>query len=125
MYTDCIKVFKNAPLRRRKRINKIRFNINFNLQPPVMYSRLQTKLLTLNPTVIKLENSSHLHAHHAAMKNINNPESHFQLTLVSEEFKNKRALERHRLVYNLLDEEMKDIHALEMKLMTHEEFKKI
>ena len=89
-----------------------------------MYLRIHTKLLTLNPILIKLENVSHLHAHHEAMKQSTSKESHFHLMMVSNVFSHKRLLERHKLIYSLLNEEMKEIHALQMKLLTEEEFNK-
>ncbi|XP_065875429.1 protein BOLA2 [Euphorbia lathyris] len=39
----------------------------------------------------------------------------FAIEIVSEQFKGKRLLERHRLVNAALEEEMKQIHALSIK----------
>ena len=89
-----------------------------------MYQRIHSKLLSLHPIVLKVDNVSHLHAHHEAMQNSLNTESHFSIMVVSNEFNNKRLLHRHKLIYTLLDKEMKEIHALQMKLLTEEEFNK-
>lgn len=45
---------------------------------------------------------------------------HFSITVVSDHFKGKNLLDRHRMVYQALDEPMKDgrIHALEIKAET-------
>lgn len=45
---------------------------------------------------------------------------HFSIKVVSNHFKNKNLLDRHRMVYQALDEPMKDgrIHALEIKAET-------
>ena len=45
---------------------------------------------------------------------------HFSIRVVSDMFKGKNLLERHRLIYGALDEPMKDgrIHALEIKAET-------
>ena len=45
---------------------------------------------------------------------------HFSIRVVSDLFKGKNLLDRHRLIYNALDEPMKDrrIHAVEIKAET-------
>lgn len=45
---------------------------------------------------------------------------HFSIKVVSDYFKGKNLLDRHRMVYQALDEPMKDgrIHALEIKAET-------
>jgi len=45
---------------------------------------------------------------------------HFSIQVVSDLFKGKNLLDRHRLIYNALDEPMKDgrIHALEITAET-------
>ena len=48
---------------------------------------------------------------------------HFSIKVVSDHFKGKNLLDRHRMVYQALDEPMKDgrIHALEIKAHTNDE----
>lgn len=51
-------------------------------------------------------------------------ETHFRLVITSESFKSKMQPARHRMVYALLDEELKregGIHALQLKTRTLEE----
>ena len=45
---------------------------------------------------------------------------HFSIRVISDLFKGKNLLDRHRLIYHALDEPMKDgrIHALEIKAET-------
>ena len=45
---------------------------------------------------------------------------HFNIRVISDAFKGKNLLDRHRMVYQALDEPMKDgrIHALEIKAET-------
>ncbi|CAO3612845.1 unnamed protein product [Mucor hiemalis] len=74
----------------------------------------------------KTINESHLHAHHAAMKGNTNKETHFRVTVVSEDFKGKSLMQRHRLIYGLLDDELKNqgLHALTLKTKTQAELEK-
>ena len=48
---------------------------------------------------------------------------HFNIRVVSDGFKGKNLLDRHRMIYQALDEPMKDgrIHALEIQAKTTEE----
>ena len=39
-------------------------------------------------------------------------ESHFKVIVVSDEFENMRPVQRHQLIYKVLSEEMKLIHAI-------------
>ncbi|KAL5614949.1 hypothetical protein BROUX41_005017 [Berkeleyomyces rouxiae] len=77
-----------------------------------------------DPTVLEIENQSHLHAHHKAMAGNTSKETHFKLHITSEAFASKMAPARHRMVYALLGEEMAregGIHALSLRTTTPEE----
>lgn len=51
---------------------------------------------------------------------------HFEAVVVSEEFKDKPRLERHRLIYAALGDRMREeVHALSMKLYTNEEWSRV
>lgn len=85
---------------------------------------IRSKLTTaLQPSLFQLHNDSRLHAHHAAMANSSSPETHFRLTLVSDQFDGLKLAQRHRLVYGLLKEEVGEgkVHALQMRLKTRGE----
>lgn len=68
-------------------------------------------MVGLHPTRLDVVNESELHAGHR-----NSPgtgESHFRILVVSEVFSGKSRLERHRLVNELLKDELAGgIHAL-------------
>ena len=50
---------------------------------------------------------------------------HFSIRVVTDHFKGKGLLDRHRLIYGALNEPMKDgrIHAVEIKALTPDEMK--
>lgn len=65
----------------------------------------------LAPKAIEIIDESHLHAGHAGARE--GGESHFRVAVVSGEFVGKSRIERQRLIYDLLAEEMAGpIHAL-------------
>ncbi len=73
---------------------------------------IKDKLSSLNPTKIDIEDQGHLHVGHPGSKS----GGHFKLTIVSECFKNKSLIERHRIIYDALESLMKtEIHALSIK----------
>ncbi len=90
-----------------------------------MKEKIQKKLrASLNCVEIKVTDVSHLHQGHSGWRE--GGETHFNLFLVSDIFNQKSRLERHKFVLNILEEYMKSsIHALSMKLLTPDEFKKI
>jgi BolA protein len=73
-------------------------------------------MLGLRPTRLDVINESELHAGHR-----NSPgtgESHFRILIVSETFAGKSRVERHRLVNELLAEELQgSIHALALSTL--------
>ncbi|KAL0087225.1 bola-like protein-domain-containing protein [Phycomyces blakesleeanus] len=92
---------------------------------PVALS-IETKITeALSPSVLEIINESSKHAHHAPMKGNTNPETHFNLTIVSDAFVGQPLMKRHRLVYALLDHELKTgLHALVLKTKTNAEYEK-
>ena len=51
-------------------------------------------------------------------------ESHFEIIIVSEKFKNLNRIERHRMVNQSLKEEfLSDLHSVVLKTYTSEEYK--
>ncbi|RHZ86674.1 hypothetical protein Glove_48g62 [Diversispora epigaea] len=87
------------------------------------YTSIQQKLMeSLKPTTLEITNDSHLHAHHQAMKDVTSKETHFSVYVVSEQFEGKSLMQRHRLIYQLLDDELKSgVHALSIKAKTSKE----
>jgi len=70
----------------------------------------------LQPTFLDVENESHRHSGPAT-------ESHFKLTVVSEQFSNKTPVKRHQQIYSLLSDELNaGVHALALHLYTDAEW---
>jgi BolA protein len=71
----------------------------------------------LQPEFLEVANESHMH---------NVPpgsESHFKVTVVTPEFNNKMLVARHRLLNNLLKEELDGpVHALSLNTLTPAEW---
>ena len=69
----------------------------------------------LNPSFIEVKDISHQHAGHAGWRE--GGETHFHVTLTADAFEGKSRLQRHRMVNDLLAEELaSSIHALELHL---------
>jgi BolA protein len=78
-------------------------------------SRMREKLMiSLRPTRLDVVNESHLHAGHRSSPGTG--ESHFRVLIVSEAFDSKSRIDRHRMVTDLLSDELKNgVHALAIK----------
>ena len=69
----------------------------------------------LSPIALKVTNDSHKHQGHAGKPEGN--ETHFKVEIISAAFEGCSSLERHRMVYKILEKEMDNpIHALTLKL---------
>ena len=76
--------------------------------------RIRDKLTSaLNPTTLEIVDESQRHAGHAGARP--GGETHFRVEVVAAVFQGKSQLERQRLVYAALKEEMsQQIHALSL-----------
>jgi BolA family transcriptional regulator, general stress-responsive regulator len=76
--------------------------------------RIRDKLTSaLNPTTLEIVDESHRHAGHAGARP--GGETHFRVEVVAAVFQGKSRLQRQRLVYAALKEEMsQQIHALSL-----------
>lgn len=84
-------------------------------------SLLRERLAPLRPLRLDLIDDSALHAGHAGARSGG---GHYRLLIVSEEFKGKSALERHRQVYSALGELMRSkIHALSIQSLSPDEIR--
>ncbi|PCJ28503.1 MAG: BolA family transcriptional regulator [SAR86 cluster bacterium] len=85
----------------------------------MMEDILRSKLeADLQPGELIIENESHMHGGPAT-------ESHFNLTVVSTQFKETSPVKRHQRVYKILSAELaSSVHALALHLYTPEEWKK-
>jgi BolA protein len=76
----------------------------------------------LNPEHLEVIDNSAKHAGHAGA----NPdgESHFEVVVVASAFEGRNRVQRQRMVYEALAEEMAGkVHALELKTLTPDEMK--
>jgi len=72
------------------------------------------------PELLEVINESHRHAGHAGSPGTG--ESHFAVKVVSSAFAGKSRLERHRMVNDVLAEEMSgNVHALALSALSPEE----
>ena len=69
-----------------------------------------------SPTGLQIKDQSHLHAGHEGAKSGG---GHFDVRIVSDAFDGKRALQRHRMVFEALESMMdSEIHALRITAKT-------
>lgn len=73
----------------------------------------------LAPSSIDIEDDSARHAGHPGARSGG---GHFNVTVVSDAFRDKSLIERHRMVYAAMGEAMQtEIHALSIKALTPDE----
>lgn len=78
---------------------------------------IRERLSVLRPDSVQLVDEDHLHIGHGA------DGAHWQLTIVSEAFRGKAPLARHRMIYEALGDLMKrEIHALKIEAFAPEQF---
>nr|XP_027188316.1 sufE-like protein 1, chloroplastic/mitochondrial [Cicer arietinum] len=84
--------------------------------------RIKEKLeKELFPIELEVEDVSYQHAGHAGVRG-SDGETHFNVKVVSEEFEGKSLVKRHRLIYNLLQDELDSgLHALSIVAKTPSE----
>lgn len=77
-----------------------------------MQQRIAANLTrALDPTSLEVTDESHLHAGHAGARA--GGESHFRIDVVAAAFAGKGRVERHRMIYAALAQEIADgVHAL-------------
>ncbi|KAF3532812.1 hypothetical protein DY000_02038464 [Brassica cretica] len=84
--------------------------------------RIREKLeKELTPDELEVEDVSYQHAGHAAVRGSagDDGETHFNLRVVSDAFQGKSLVKRHRMVYDLLQEELQSgLHALSIVAKT-------
>lgn len=81
--------------------------------------RMRERLVPLIPKNLEIYDESAVHAGHEGAKSGG---GHYQMTIVSEQFKDRSTLARHRMIYAALADLMqKEIHALSIRAFTPEE----
>jgi BolA family transcriptional regulator, general stress-responsive regulator len=90
-----------------------------------MEDRIRQKLAQgLQPLVMEIVNDSSRHTGHAG--DDGSGESHFHVKIVSSLFNGKGRVERQRMVYDLLKEEMAGpVHALSVKTIAADEYDRV
>ena len=79
---------------------------------------IRESLEKLSPSYVDIEDEGHLHICHAGAKS----GGHFKLNIVSESFKDKSTIERHRIIYKCLSDLMNtEIHAISIKAKSKDE----
>lgn len=81
---------------------------------------LRERLTALQPLSLRVVDESAQHAGHAGSRPSGG--THWQVVIVSEAFRGKSAVARHRMVYEALGDLMKrDIHALKIEALAPEQ----
>ena len=79
---------------------------------------IRESLEKLRPSYVDIEDEGHLHIGHAGAKS----GGHFKLNIVSESFKDKSTIERHRIIYKCISDLMNtEIHAISIKAKSKDE----
>jgi BolA protein len=83
----------------------------------IMQNTIESKLTaSFDTTYLDIQNESHMH-------NVApGSESHFKVTIVTEQFEGLMLIKRHRLVNKALEQELQQIHALALHTMTASEW---
>ena len=81
----------------------------------ILTEKISTALseISINDFTISIENVSHKHASHFT----GNGNTHFIITVTSEELFAKKPLERHRILNNATANMMHDIHSISFKVI--------
>ncbi len=82
-----------------------------------MQSKIENTVTeALHPELLEVINESYKH-------NVpKDAESHFKILAVSTKFTNLSKIARHKMLFNLLESELKSIHALSLALYTPKEW---
>ena len=80
-------------------------------------ARLQA---ALSPESLQVQDEGHMHVGHEGAKD---GRGHFRVLVVSDHFRGKTLIQRHRLIYQAMGDLMQtDIHALAIDAWTPDEF---
>ncbi len=82
---------------------------------------IKTNLRSLNYIKLELINESYKHRGHTGWNE--SGETHFNLLIVTDSVIGQNKVQRHKLIYQLLAEQLKNqIHALSIQVYTQDEF---
>lgn len=90
------------------------------LKGPI-YNSIRHKLISeLSPEKLLIVNTSEQHRGHRPHFEA---ESHFEITIVSDKFKDQNLVSRHKKIYKILENELStQVHALSIKAFTPKEY---
>lgn len=102
------------------------FQTENTLSDRPIYNSMMKKLKMLQPVSLEIEDESHQHAGHSGMAELGKAsgsgETHFQVKIVSKVFQGLSLVQRHRMIYTLLQQEMNQgVHALSISAKTPDE----
>ncbi|MDX1976194.1 MAG: BolA family protein [Pseudanabaenaceae cyanobacterium bins.68] len=76
------------------------------------------------PSWLELQDQSDRHRHHPGRKQAPAGSGHYDLVIVSEQFESKTLIQRHRLIYSVLADQIpSQIHALTIRAYTPAEWR--
>ena len=84
---------------------------------PIESQIVNTLSSFMNLASLKIVNESFMHNVPKGL------ESHFKIVVVTNDFNNLSIIQRHKLIYKILDNLMNKIHALSIHAFNEEEFK--
>jgi BolA protein len=85
----------------------------------MIIEKIKKKLLhSINPEVLNVVDESSLHSLQSQTP------THCRIEIVSEKFENLTLLKRHRLVQEIIKEELKELKASSLQVLTREEWLK-
>ena len=92
------------------------YNATIMNKGPIENKIIKSLIDSMNISSLKVLNESFMH-------NVpKDSESHFKIVIVSNDFKNLSLIQRHKLVYESLDDIMNKIHALSIQSFSDDEF---
>jgi len=75
---------------------------------------------SINIEMLEVRDDSHLHASHR--ESTGEGGTHFSITIISKDFNGKTPVQRHRMIYKILDQSIqRGIHALAIQARTPDE----
>jgi BolA protein len=77
-----------------------------------MKEKIRIKLQILEPTILEITDVSSQHKGHSGWRD--GGETHLELVVASQQLTSLSRIERHKLIYKILENEMKIIHALQI-----------
>ena len=89
---------------------------------PIYFAISEKLTKSLSPSILVVTDESHMHRGHAGVRDATIQETHFNVEIVSEHFRDKNRVERQRMVNSLLKDDFDNgLHALALSCKTIDE----